>query len=146
MVVANGRHWPEPNLIFFNDGRGIFNVAYPLDQIREPNRIYFGSPDVGFSTFVVFDTSRAATYSLTVTDLDLDGYPDLAIGNAREQNQVFLNRERGSSWIALPLREEALSTYDILATDLNGDGRPELIESNSDAVNRVYFNHPAKRE
>ena len=30
IVVANGRHWAEQNLIYFNDGRGFFRRSVPL--------------------------------------------------------------------------------------------------------------------
>ena len=57
LVVANGRHWPGQNRIFFNNGRGIFTVKRPLG------------------------TTRATTYATELADLDNDGDLDIAVGN-----------------------------------------------------------------
>ncbi|MCP4887729.1 MAG: VCBS repeat-containing protein, partial [Planctomycetaceae bacterium] len=32
VVVANGRHWPQQNYIFFNQGRAKFNLQRPLGK------------------------------------------------------------------------------------------------------------------
>ncbi len=35
IVAANGRHWPDQNEIFINNGYGKITVSRPLDDIAE---------------------------------------------------------------------------------------------------------------
>jgi len=49
VVIANGRHWPGQNRIFFNNGSGKFSVSKPLG------------------------IERATSYSTELADFDNDG-------------------------------------------------------------------------
>ncbi len=35
VIIANGRHWPETNEVYFNNGLGKFSVSMPLDHLSE---------------------------------------------------------------------------------------------------------------
>ena len=37
VVVANGRHWPEQNRVFFNSGAGKFTVSQPCLLYTSPS-------------------------------------------------------------------------------------------------------------
>ncbi|MEM7313931.1 MAG: FG-GAP-like repeat-containing protein, partial [Planctomycetota bacterium] len=67
LVVANGRHWPQQNLLFLNHSRGRFTVERPLGQ------------------------DRATSYACELADLDGDGDLDIAVGNDNAPCLVFLN-------------------------------------------------------
>ena len=56
-VVANGRHWPQQNQVFFNSGKGKFTVSQPLAITSE------------------------TSYATELADFDLDGDLDVAVGN-----------------------------------------------------------------
>ncbi|MGI9627666.1 MAG: FG-GAP repeat domain-containing protein, partial [Longimicrobiales bacterium] len=67
VVVANGRHWPQANEVFINDGRGRFLERHQLGE------------------------SWATTYGVPTGDLDGDGDIDIVVANDRVENRVFLN-------------------------------------------------------
>ena len=71
VVVANGRHWPQQNFIFFNQGHARFNLARPLGQ------------------------DLSTSYATELADLDNDGDLDIAVGNDTAPNAVFLNDSHG---------------------------------------------------
>ena len=71
-VVANGRHWPLQNQVFFNDGRGIFTVSQPLDITSE------------------------TSYATELADLDGDGDLDVAVGNDNAPNMLYFNDGKGN--------------------------------------------------
>ena len=58
VIIANGRHWPQQNQVFFNDGRGRFTVSQPLDITSE------------------------TSYATELADLDGDGDLDIAVGQS----------------------------------------------------------------
>jgi len=57
LVIANGRHWPQANKIFFNNGYGTFTVSTLLENIEE------------------------TSYVTELADFDGDGDLDIAVGN-----------------------------------------------------------------
>ena len=71
-VVANGRHWPQRNYAFFNQGQGRFNVLRSIGN------------------------DEATSYACELADLDGDGDLDIAVGNDMAPNQIFLNDGEGN--------------------------------------------------
>jgi hypothetical protein len=84
-ILANGRHWAQQNLVFFNNGRGIFTVSQPLD--------------------VTLETS----YATEMADLDGDGDLDVAVGNDMAPNIFYLNDGLGNFKRGGPFGEKILS-------------------------------------
>ena len=72
IVVANGRHWPEFNQIFFNDGTGFFRKSKLLG------------------------TEATTSYMVPLADIDNDGDLDIIVANDRIKNQVFKNDGKGN--------------------------------------------------
>lgn len=70
IVVAN-RY--EQNAVYLNDGLGLFNWSTPAST---------------------FGTGEDQTTCVAVGDLDNDGIPDFAAGNAGEQNVIYVNNLR----------------------------------------------------
>ena len=71
VVVANGRHWPGQNRVYLNDGGAAFTLARRLGE------------------------EEAGTYAVPLADFDGDGDLDVAVGNDRTRNLVFLNDGSG---------------------------------------------------
>ncbi|TFH65745.1 MAG: VCBS repeat-containing protein, partial [Gemmatimonadales bacterium] len=116
VLVANGRHWPQANEVFLNNGRGRFTMGYPLGE--------------GFST----------SYGVPAGDLDGDGDPDVVVANDQAPNQIFLNDGSGRFTLAGSLGPEVEPTRSVVLSDLNGDGMLDALVMNRGAENGIYLN------
>ena len=162
-VVANGRHWPETNYIFFNYGKG-FNVMSPLDNLSStsyatelvdldndgdldiieindnaPHRIYTndGSGNFKFHSQVA-EISHAR--NVAIGDLDNNGFMDFIITNRGQQNIICYNNGK-LNFDCVKLQTIKNSTIDIAIQDLNSDGFPDLVLANRDHIpNEIFIN------
>lgn len=115
LVVANGRHWPQQNMLFLNQGRGRFNVARPLG------------------------IDRCTSYTCALADLDGDGDPDVAVANDNAPCLVFLNDGRGGFVRHCELGSPA-SVRSLTAADIDGDQDVDLLVTCRGSANRIHFN------
>ena len=154
LVVANGRHWPQPNYLFFNQGRGSFTVqrqigldgctsyaAEPADldgdgdvdlaigNDRAPNQIFLNDGDGNFILSGTFG-EPSSVRSLTISDLDQDGDPDILTTCRGRQNQIFLNDGSGQFPQSKEFGPEGSSTIDVAVVDWNLDGHLDLVLAN----------------
>ncbi|NNF00109.1 MAG: VCBS repeat-containing protein, partial [Pyrinomonadaceae bacterium] len=96
-IVANGRHWPQINEVFLNNGKGRFTVGYTLGSLF------------------------ATSYAVPAADLDGDGDKDIVVGNDRAANMIYLNNGKGKYSLVGSLGPEVEPTRDVILADLNGD-------------------------
>lgn len=115
VVVANGRHWPEQNFIFFNQGRARFNLARPLGRD--------------------LDTS----YATELADIDNDGDLDIVVGNDRAPNTVFLNDGTGRFEISCAFGRPA-SIRSLTLADIDGDGDIDILANARGSQNLIHLN------
>lgn len=121
VVLAIGRHWPEPNLLFRGDGSGGF---LGVDTLSSP-----------------YDR----TYSVTAADMDSDGDIDLVVSNDRpDPKYVLLNDGTGQFKDRVEFGDPSWPTRNSTVADVNLDGRPDVIvanrDSNPDGNNFVCLN------
>lgn len=67
-LVANGRHWPQANEVYLNNGRGRFTIGYALGE------------------------ELSTSYAVPAGDLDGDGFLDVGVANSDGLNGIHLNR------------------------------------------------------
>jgi hypothetical protein len=162
-VVANGRHWPETNYIFYNSGKG-FNSMIALDNLSStsyatklvdidndsdldiieindnaPHKIYTND-GLGHFKFhsEVGEISNARNGSLG--DLDNNGFVDFIITNRGQQNMICYNNGK-LNFDCVKLQTNKNSTIDIAIRDLNGDNLPDLVLANRDNIpNEIFIN------
>ena len=127
-LVANGRHWPQPNEVYLNNGAARFTVSYQLGS------------------------RSATTYAVAAGDLDGDGDVDVVVANDMAENWVYLNDGTGRFAPAWPVGPEIEptrsefgepqgSTIAVAVGDVDGDGDPDLVLANRDGqANQVLFN------
>ena len=115
LVVANGRHWPQQNLLFLNQGRGRFNVARPMG------------------------VDRCTSYTCELADLDGDGDLDAAVANDTAPCVVFLNDGRGRFARHCELGTPS-SVRSLTAQDVDGDQDIDLLVTCRGKANRIHFN------
>lgn len=114
-LVANGRHWPEQNYIFYNNGHGAFKSARPIGDMLE------------------------ASYSITVNDFNNDGYKDIAVANDKIPNCIYWGSEDGRYLEFTHLPAIAPSRR-IHSYDIDQDGDIDILLSNRKAKNHLYLN------
>ena len=69
-VIANGRHWPENNYIFYNYGKG-------------------------FNTVGTLGTKGSTSYTAELVDLDNDNDLDIVEINDNAPHKIYLNNGKG---------------------------------------------------
>lgn len=123
IVLAIGRHWPGPNLLFRGDGTG------------------------GFSSVDTLSIPHDRSYSLSVADMDGDGDLDLVVSNDRpDPNYVLLNSGAGQFADRVDFGDPTWPTRNSIIADVNMDGRPDVVvanrDSSPDGSNFVCMNEP----
>lgn len=113
IVVANGRHWPGQNRVYLNDGRAAFTLARPLGE------------------------EEAGSYAAPLADFDGDGDLDVAVGNDRTRNLVFLNDGTGRFEAGATFGAPS-STRSLTLADLDGDGHTDILVVNRGRQNFVF--------
>ena len=114
-VVANGRHWPQQNFLFLNQGRGKFSVMRPLGN------------------------DRATSYACELADLDGDGDLDAAIGNDMALGQILLNDGDGNFETSGPFGKVA-SVRSLTVADIDNDGDNDILATCRGIQNQMYLN------
>jgi len=109
IVAANGRHWPEQNQVFFNNGRGIFTVSQPLHHTSE------------------------TSYATKLADFDGDGDLDVAVGNDMAPNNILLNDGSGRFVMGAVFGMEYSPTRNLTVADLDKDGDVDILITNRGA-------------
>ncbi|MEQ9297123.1 MAG: VCBS repeat-containing protein [Cyclobacteriaceae bacterium] len=159
-VIANGRHWPEANKVFFND-KGKFSQKFSsfsivgsvhstsyaaeladmdndsdLDIVEvndtAPHRLYLNDGKGQFA----FESTLAWVSSARngiLSDLDNNGFTDVLICNRGEQNIVCYN-EGNLSFACSSIATAKNATIDIEVADINGDDLPDLVLANRDGI------------
>ncbi len=113
VVVANGRHWPGQNRVYLNDGRAGFTLARRLGD------------------------EEAGSYAVPLADFDGDGDLDVAVGNDRTRNLVFLNDGTGRFAVGTTFGTPS-STRSLTLADLNGDGHADILVVNRGRQNFIF--------
>lgn len=165
LLVANGRHWPQQNYVFMNQGRARFTVqrhlgadlctSYAtepgdldgdgdLDLVvgndMAPNQVLLNDGDGQFTVASQFGTISSVR-SLTVTDIDRDGDLDVLTTCRGRSNQICLNDGTGRLVQSASFGTQRDSTIDVAVTDWNGDGHHDLVLANRDSQpNAILLN------
>ena len=163
VVVANGRHWPEKNSIFFNEnGRftsfthvgEIHSTSYAcelgdidndgdLDLVEindmAPHRLYLNDGKGSFSFHSTLSSPSSARNGI-LADLDNNKLIDVIICNRGQRNTICYNNGN-MSFDCQELNTTQNATIDIEVSDLNGDGLPDLVLANRNGIlNSILLN------
>jgi imidazolonepropionase-like amidohydrolase len=167
VVIANGRHWPGQNRIFFNNGSGKFSVSKALGiesstsysteladfdndgdldiavgNDMAPNNLFINDGEGNFTKTGTFGERYAPTRNIIVADIDDDGDSDILITNRGRENEICLNDGNGNFTESLGFGTKDDSTIDVEVADMDNDGDNDLVLANRDKQqNYVYLNN-----
>ena len=106
IIAANGRHWPQQNRVFFNNGSGIYTVSQPLYHTSE------------------------TSYSTEIADFDGDGDLDVAVGNDMAPNTILLKDGSGNFSIGGTFGVQYSPTRNLTVADIDQDGDADILITN----------------
>ncbi len=118
VVVANGRHWPQQNYLFFNygkQGKVNFTVQRPLGL------------------------NLSTSYAAVPADLDGDGDLDIAVGNDNAPNRIFYNDGQGV-FIEAGSFGYISSLRGLTLADIDNDGDIDILIPCRGAPNQIALN------
>lgn len=117
LVLGNGRHDPEVNFVYSNDGHGNFYGRRALDE--EPDR----------------------TYRVALGDVDKDGDLDAVVANDfGEAGKLLFNDGKGQFRVVARFGNGAYAVRAVELGDLDGDGDLDIVVvSNVFGQNFVYL-------
>lgn len=164
VAAANGRHWPQQDWIFFNEGGGRLLEAAPLGARRAasytirlgdldsdgdidavvvrdllPAQVFLNAGSGAFSHAGDIPDSAAPARSGTLADLNGDGMLDLVIATRRKPDRIHFGMCGGSFGGPVALPDKGYGSTGIVADDIDGDGDTDLIFARRDGVSSVIF-------
>ena len=152
LVVTNYIEWmPKNNLYCGEQKPGYRSYCNPNNYRGQKTKLYHNNHDGTFTD--VSDKSGVGApeskgMGLVLTDLNGDGWPDIAVANDTWPNFLFLNKHDGTFEDASLISGLAASEdgrYEagmgIDASDVDGDGMPDIYITHLDfELNRLYHN------
>ena len=118
LVVANGRHWHQRNYLFFDQGKkgtSNFDDERPLGIIE------------------------STSYAAKPVDLDGDGDLDIAVGNEKGPNLIFLNDGKGT-FSENGSFGEVSASRDLTLADIDKDGDIDILIPCRGQPNQIALN------
>jgi len=150
ILESNGRHWPQPNRIHFNNGEGRVRLAKiigdhdattyqlvvgdfdddgDLDAVEATdNAGAFFYRNRGDGSFVVEETPAGPTSSRSAVafDAENDGDLDVFLSNRGEPGMLLKNNGNGK-FKAVEIETTDSGSVGSAAADFNGDGADDLL-------------------
>ena len=153
IVVANGRHWPQENLIYFNNSKGRLLESVSLGNRNTPSYVVLphdingdGKLDVfvindklPVDVFIQGDNGFVSSPKITVgqkgmnargatlSDLNSDGNADLIVALRNQPDVVFYQSKQGQFGEATQLTEDSTNSTSVAASDIDQDGKTDLV-------------------
>ena len=153
LLICNYIQWsPENNLWCGEHRPGYRAYCHPDNYRGERLKLYHNNHDGTFTD--VSDASgvgkpEAKGMGVVLTDLNHDGWPDIAVANDTWPNFLFLNNHDGTfrdisfiSGVAASEDGKYEAGMGVDAADVDGDGWPDLYVTHLDfELNRLYHNN-----
>ncbi len=152
IAVANGRHWPQGNMIYLNDGKGRMTESYRLGNVNRasyivragdldkdgdadlivigdklPIEIYKNNGDGQFSEPEYLSNSESYARGAVLADINNDQLPDLVVVPRRGESKAYLGNGNGGFTGELVLPVPTKGATGIYADDLDLDGDIDLV-------------------
>ena len=93
--------------------------------------VVLGNGDGTFQSSHAYLTGSTSSQSITVADLNGDGFPDVILGNNNDGSVSILLNQGNGTFGANSIVSSTGVAYSVAAGDLNGDGKMDLVVANT---------------
>ena len=133
----NGDGWLD--IVFGNDGTPPNQVLFNNGSSSDSNS---RSAILLFTAITDFPgNSELLTQSISLADIDDDGYLDIIVGNDVGQNNQFLLNKGGDAFAnPIDLPGDNVATMSIVAGDIDKNGMVDIISGHSNQPNELLLN------
>ena len=164
IVVANGRHWPQANMIYLNDGGGRMTESYRLGDVNRasyiiragdldndgdadlavlgdnlPIEIYINAGSGKFDAPTYLPDSKSFARGAVLADINNDKFPDLIMVPRRGESKAYLGDGKGSFKSSIVLPVPVIGATGVYADDLDMDGDVDLVVALRDEQSSVVL-------
>jgi len=159
----------DPNIVYFNDGKGVFRKSSQIFKTSYSYAVALGDLDQdGFLDSYIANSGlnkpdtvllnngkgemldsgqrlgNADTMDVALGDVDGDGYLDAVVANVGKKNEVWFNDGSGHFLSKSPQLLGNESSFGVVLGDVNNDGRLDAVFANYLRPCTVWYNQNGK--
>lgn len=119
------------------NGDGLLDIV-AIDEFKGVS-LYFGQKNQTFSLGISLAEPKPKPFALAITDLNIDGKPDIIIGHVEAPSLILFNDGTGRNFKPTLFGDSQGAVYGFAVGDFNEDGILDIAAARNESTNILYF-------